>query len=58
MLDVERWAEIRRMALVQKLSQREIRRRTGAGRDTVRKTLASAEPPSDVTGPRSSVHPS
>jgi hypothetical protein len=32
-LDVEQWAEIRRMALVGKLSQREIRRRTGAGRD-------------------------
>jgi transposase len=49
-LDVEQWAEIRRMALVGKLSQREIRRRTGAGRDTIRKAVESAEPPS--YGPR------
>ncbi len=45
MLAVEQWAEIRRMALVEGLSQREIRRRTGAGRDTIRKAVASAEPP-------------
>ena len=46
MLAVEQWAEIRRLALVEKLSQREIRRRTGAGRDTIRKAVASAAPPS------------
>ena len=46
MLRVEQWAEIRRMALVEGLSQREIRRRTGAGRDTIRRAVASAEPPS------------
>jgi transposase len=43
---VEQWAEIRRLALVDGLSQREIRRRTGAGRDTIRKAVASPEPPS------------
>jgi len=36
---------------VEGLSQREIRRRTGAGRDTIRKAVAAAEPPS--YGPRS-----
>jgi transposase len=49
-LDVEQWAEIRRLGFVERLSQREIRRRTGAGRDTIRKALASSEPPS--YGPR------
>jgi len=47
---VEQWAEIRRLAYVEGLSQREIRRRTGAGRDTIRKAVAAAEPPS--YGPR------
>jgi len=47
---VEQWAEIRRLAHVEGLSQREIRRRTGAGRDTIRKAVAAAEPPS--YGPR------
>ena len=50
MLTVEQWAEIRRMKFVEGLSQREIRRRSGAGRDTIRKALGSAEPPS--YGPR------
>lgn len=50
MLDVEQWAEIRRMAKVEGLSQREIHRRTGAHRDTVRRALATDEPPS--YGPR------
>jgi len=49
-LDVEQWAEIRRMKFVEGLSQREIRRRTGAGRDTIRKAVRSSEPPS--YGPR------
>jgi transposase len=49
-LSVEQWAEIRRMANVEGLSQREIRRRTGVYRDTIRRALASPEPPSD--GPR------
>ena len=45
MLGVEQWAEIRRMKHVERLSQREIRRRTGVHRDTIRRALASAEPP-------------
>jgi transposase len=44
-LAVEQWAEIRRLALVEGLGQREIRRRTGAARDTIRKAVASSEPP-------------
>jgi transposase len=50
LLDVEQWAEIRRMKHVEGLSQREIHRRTGAHRDTIRRTLTSPEPPS--YGPR------
>lgn len=50
MLDVERWAEIRRMKHVEGLSQREIHRRTGAHRDTIRRALAQPKPPS--YGPR------
>jgi transposase len=51
LLGVEQWAEIRRMRHVERLSQREIHRRTGVHRDTIRKALASSEPPS--YGPRS-----
>ncbi len=50
MLDVEQWAQIRRMKHVEGLSQREIRRRTGLHRDTIRRALASEKPPS--YGPR------
>jgi transposase len=50
LLGVEQWAEIRRMSKVERLSQREIRRRTGVHRDTIRRALASAVPPS--YGPR------
>ncbi len=50
MLDVEQWAQIRRMKHVEGLSQREIHRRTGAHRDTIRRALAAAKPPS--YGPR------
>jgi transposase len=51
LLGVEQWAEIRRMKHVERLSQREIHRRTGVHRDTIRRALASPEPPS--YGPRS-----
>jgi transposase len=47
---VEQWAEIRRMKHVEGLSQREILRRTGVHRNTIRNALASSEPPS--YGPR------
>jgi transposase len=50
LLDVEQWAEIRRMKHVEGLSQREIHRRTGAHRDTIRRALAASRPPS--YGPR------
>lgn len=46
MLDVEGWAEMRRMYFVEGLSIREVARRTGHHRKTVQKTLRSAEPPS------------
>jgi transposase len=51
LLGVEQWAEIRRMRHVERLSQREIHRRTGVHRDTIRRALASPMPPS--YGPRS-----
>jgi len=47
---VEQWAQIRRMKRVEGLSQREIQRRTGAHRDTIRRALAQPKPPS--YGPR------
>jgi transposase len=45
LLDVEQWAQIRRMKYVEGLSQREIRRRTGLHRDTIRRALHTDEPP-------------
>lgn len=45
MLDVERWAEIRRMRFVERLSIREIARRTGHDRKTVQKAIRSDSPP-------------
>jgi transposase len=52
LLGVEQWAEIRRMANVERLSQREIHRRTGVHRDTIRRALASPGPPSYGPRPR------
>ena len=52
MLDVEQWAQIRRMKHVEGLSQREIRRRTGAHRDTIRRALHVDEPPRYGPRPR------
>ncbi len=52
MLNVEQWAEIRQMAKVKWLSQREIAKRTGLHRDTVRRALASPAPPSYGPRPR------
>jgi transposase len=42
---VEQWAEVRRLHFVKGLSQREIRRRTGLHRDTIRKAVNSSERP-------------
>ena len=50
MLDVEQWAQIRRMKHIEGLSQRAIHRRTGIHRDTIRRALAQPKPPS--YGPR------
>jgi transposase len=52
LLTVEQWAEIRRMKHVEGLSQREIHRRTGIHRDTIRRALASPEPPRYGPRPR------
>ena len=45
MVGVEQWAEIRRMHRVERLSVREISRRTGLHRKTVRRALSSDVPP-------------
>ena len=45
MVEVEQWAEIRRMHFVCGLSIKEIVRRTGRDRNTVRRALRSNEPP-------------
>lgn len=45
MVGVEQWAEIRRMHRVERLSIREIGRRTGLHRKTVRRALAAETPP-------------
>jgi transcriptional regulator with XRE-family HTH domain len=42
---VEQWAEIRRLRFVKGLSQREIHRRTGLHRDTIRRAVANSGPP-------------
>jgi transposase len=42
---VEQWTEIRRMHPVERLSIREISRRTGLHRKTVRRALAAETPP-------------
>lgn len=54
MVDVQQWAEIRRMRFVEGLSIHEIRRRTGRHRDTIRRALAAKEPPRYERAPRAS----
>ena len=54
MVGVEQWAEIRRLYFVKRLSIKEIVRRTGHGRNTIRRALRSAEPPRYRRPPRSS----
>jgi transposase len=51
---VEQWAEIRRMHRVERLSIREIHRRTGLHRATVRRALASDAPPAYRRSPAGS----
>ena len=45
MLDVERWAELRREHFVRGVSIKELARRTGLSRNTVRRALRSDAPP-------------
>lgn len=45
MQSVEQWAELRRLHFVQGVSIKELHRRTGLHRETIRKALRSAEPP-------------
>lgn len=54
MLEVRRWAEIRRMKEVDGLSIREITKRTGHDRNTVRRALRSEGPPRYERPPRPS----
>jgi transposase len=57
-VSVEQWAEIRRMYFVRGLSIKEIARRTGRDRNTVRKALRSDRPPRYVRAPvRSKLEP-
>jgi transposase len=57
-LEVQRWAEIRRMREVEGLSIREITRRTGHDRNTVRSALRSQRPPAYRRAPgRSKLDP-
>jgi transposase len=51
---VERWAEIRRMRFVERLSIREIARRTGHDRKTVQRAIRSDRPPRYVRAPAGS----
>jgi transposase len=51
---VERWAEIRRMRFVERLSIREIARRTGHDRKTVQRAVRSDTPPRYVRAPTGS----
>ena len=45
MVGVEQWAEVRRMHRVEGVSAREISRRTGLHRNTVKRLLAAPVPP-------------
>ena len=45
MLEVERWAELRREHFVRGVSIKELMRRTGLARNTIRAALRSSEPP-------------
>ncbi len=54
MVGVEQWAEIRRLYFVKRLSIKEIVRRTGHGRNTIRRALRSAGAPRYRRPPRPS----
>jgi hypothetical protein len=52
MVGVEGWAEIRRLHFVKGLSIREVARRTGHGRNAVRRALRADQPPRYRRPPR------
>ena len=45
MVGVQQWAEVRRLRFVRGLSIREISRRTGLHRETIRRAITNDEPP-------------
>jgi transposase len=45
LFEVEQWAEIRRMHFVEGLTIKEIARRTGRDRKTIRRAIRCSEPP-------------
>ena len=51
MIGVEQWAEIRRLVLVEGVSQREVARRLGVARDTVLRAVMSPLPPAYSSRP-------
>jgi transposase len=51
---VEQWAEVRRLHFVRGLTQREIHRRTGLHRDTIRNAIKSDRPPKYERAPAGS----
>jgi transposase len=53
-LGVEQWAEVRRLHFVRGLSIKEIHRRTGLARQTIRRALRSSDPPRYQRPPRPS----
>jgi transposase len=55
LVDVEQWAEVRRMKRVEGLSARKISERTGLARDTVAKLLVADRPPRYVRAPAGSI---
>ena len=54
MVGVEQWAEVRRLFFVRGLTQREIHRRTGLHRDTIRSAINSEAPPKYERAPAGS----
>jgi predicted DNA-binding protein (UPF0251 family) len=44
-LNVEQWAEMRRLHFIEKVGIRELSRRFGVHRKTIRRAIQSADPP-------------
>ncbi len=54
MLNVEQWAEIRRLHFIEKVGIRALSRRFGVHRDTIRRAIRNADPPKYARAPRPS----